>query len=106
MTLNEKFTADLKSIIAECGDEVFTWNGEEYFCKNDSTKDTKNSGLGGYSGEADIILVTPKDAFTDVYPKSKDTLVFRNRLYRIEMVDEEPLAAFYNLICVDTKRGV
>lgn len=107
MTLKDTIIADLSVIAADMGDQVFTWNGEDYICIPSSTSKGLNLEMGGFGGEATLVLNVRKELFTDaVYPQSQQTLTFNSATYRIESQRQDATGAFLRLQCTDNNRGV
>lgn len=107
MALKDTIIADLAVIAADMGDQVFTWNSEEYICIPSSTSKGLNLEMGGFGAESTLVLNVRKELFTDdVYPQPKQTLTYNSVTYRIESQRQDATGAFLRLFCVDDNRGV
>ncbi len=71
----------------------------------DTTDATLESG--GFSFQADKVLVVRKELFTDsIVPKQTQQLTFDGKTYRIDKVVNNANNAFMRLVLVDINRGV
>lgn len=103
MNLKETMQADLGAIATDLGDQVFTWNGEDYICIPSSTNVEGELGIGGFNINNSRTITVNKDLFTDdLYPKEKDIITFNDTRYRIEKRINNANDAFLHLILIDT----
>lgn len=106
MSLRETVAADLELIADDLENPVMTWNTEDYEVVPSSTGKKLNLEMGGFGGEADVVLNVRKELFTDeVYPSAQQKVTFNSITYRIDQVRYDATGAFLRLFCVDANRG-
>lgn len=108
MALSDIIRKDLLTIESDLGNQVITWNGQDYVCKSGSGQgQVATLEEGGFSIDADCIITVRKELFTDeIYPKSQQKLVYINRIYRIANVRRNSTDDFLVLHLVDNTRGI
>ena len=107
MALSDIIKADLQTLVTDLGEQVFTWNDEDYECIPSPDSDASVLGEGGFSIEVDLNITVSKDAFSsEIYPASQDKITFNNKTYRIITVRSDASGAFLRLLCNSANRGV
>jgi hypothetical protein len=107
MTLFEQMQSDLSQIETDLGNQSFTWKGLDIVCIPSSLQHSKNLENGGFAVGADKVFTVNLANFTNgIMPQLKESLTYRNRTYRIELIGTNPNQAFIRLHCVDVNKGV
>lgn len=100
MSLTEIIQSDLKSIIAEKGNNTLTYKNEEYNCVASGISNAKNLEAGGYSLEQQNSFTIVKSDFSNgIYPREQEKITYNNVKYRIVEVIHEGNDGFIRLIC-------
>ena len=85
MILKEIIEQDLQVIESDLGNQVFTWNGEDYICAPAGTNENSSMIIGGIDVRADVILNVRRSVFADnILPRPMlDTITYNGTRYHI-----------------------
>jgi len=98
VTMREMHAADLAEVEPDM-DDRFTWQGQDYPAIVDHLAQEAGLGMGGFSGEADLVLIVRREHYMNsVEPIEEQTIVWpaakspnllpgeEGKTYRIKMV--------------------
>ncbi len=107
MTLADTIKNDLLTIEADLGNQVFTWDGEDYICipSTDERLVESDSVRGNFIVQRVLNLTVRTNLFSDsLFPSAQDTVKYKSAIYRIVNVKQDPTGALLKLICIGTMK--
>lgn len=80
----------IRKLEAQADNPVFTWNGRDYACFENTPKLRRILGIGGFESQADLSLFVRAEALPLPAPQLGHAISFRSRPYRISGIDPCP----------------
>lgn len=90
-------------------DETFQWpvtGGQNYVCISNTASESKELGIGGLGVVAALTLFVERAILPTPGPGEKQRILWKSKIYRIEMIDDVPGNSMIKLICNAATRGV
>lgn len=84
---------------------VFTWNGVEIPCVRGKVTKGKLFGAGGFTPDANLVLIVASGDLPDPGPQPDQFLTYRGDRFRIDTVATSAELASVTLTCFDPNRG-